>query len=351
MARMSQRQRAALVLSALGMLFWLTIKFPELFGLIVLLGSVSVLVKKLLFRIWTLGCQIQKPLFRRTVRIIRKTRSLLKIAPEVEFLYVGTILLAIISFAYILATKDYSGFSLLGQIFLGFICFTATVDTGRQVLHLTRITWARTIGKVVLAGIGSALFYIATAISKKIAYWITATDPKYYSEFSSLFATLAMPVLYLLLGAIILALWAVAQAMTVIVVIGLSSALRTVITNTSAKHLFLYRLQQGKRPPQNYRTSVDEFWWLIVWMRPVSLVLSLGLIVSASVYVLNKYGKSIESITIRSLVSMEYMQNSKCLGLPEHAAVAYIDRGMISVAIEKDGHYKFSTQNCELSKE
>ena len=86
-------------------------------------------------------------------------------------------------------------------------------------------------------------------------------------------------------------------------------------------------------------------------MRPVSLVLSLGLIVSASVYVLNKYGKSIESITIRSLVSMEYMQNSKCLGLPEHAAVAYIDRGMISVAIEKDGHYKFSTQNCELSKE
>lgn len=351
LARMTREQRAALIFLALGGLLWLTIKIPELVGTVVFTGTLVVFIKELLLRIWKLGCQIRRPLFRRAVRIVRVIRRLFAIAPEVEFLHVSTILLALISFAYILATKNHSGFNTLGQIFLGLICIAATVDTGRQVVQLTRITWARTIGKIVLAGVGAALFYVATAISKQIVHGITATDPKYYSEFSSLFATLAMPFLYLLLGALVLGLWAIAQLVIAVVVMTISSALSMIITNAPAWKLFLYRLQQGKRPPQNYRAPTVDFRWLVVWMRPVSLILSVVLIVSALVYLLNEYGKSLEAIAVKSLVALEYRSGSKCLGLPAQAEVAYLERGMVSVVKQEAGRFKFSTQKCELPTE
>lgn len=351
LANMTREQRAALVFLALGGLLWLAIKIPEIVGVAVLLWTLVVFIKALLLRIWELGCQIRRPLFRRVMRIVRVMRHFFAIAPEVEFLHVSTILLVLVSIAYILVTKNSSGFNTLGQIFLCLICIAATVDTGRQVIQLTRITWARTIGKIILAGVGAALFYLATAISKQIVHGITATDPKYYSEFSSLFATLAMPVLYLLLGTMVLGLWALAQLLIAFIVMALGGVLSGITSNAPAWKLFLYRLQQGKRPPRNYRAPTVDFRWVVVWMRPVSLILSVGLILSALVYLLNEYGKSLEAIAEKSLIALKYRRGSKCLGLPAQAEVAYLEKGVVSVAKQEDGRFKFSTQKCELPAE
>ncbi len=351
LARMTREQRAALVFLALGGLLWLAIKLPTVIGVVVVFSTLVMFIKALLLRIWELGCQIRRPLFRRAIRIIRAMRNFFAIAPEVEFLHVSTILLVLVSFAYILATKNPSGFNMLGQILLGLICIAATVDTGRQVVQLTRITWARTIGKIILAGVGAALFYVATAISKQVAHGITASDPKYYSEFSGLFAALALPILYLLLGSLVLGLWAVVQLVIAFIVMVLGGVLSGITSNTLAWKLFLYRLQQGKRPPQSYRAPTVDFRWIVLWMRPVSLILSVGLILSALVYLLNEYGKSLEVIAVKSLVALEYRRGSKCLGLPAEAEVAYLERGMISVSKKENGQFKFSTQNCELPKE
>jgi len=351
LANLTTPQKMAFVTLSMATLLGLIITVPQIVGPVIVLCTLAVFIKALLSRMWELGHQIRRPLFRRFVRIIGVTRRFFAISPEVEFLHVSTIFLVLISLAYVQATENLTAFNALGQVFLGLVFIAATVDTGRQVVQLTRITWAKTIGKVGLAGVGAALFYVATAFSKQIVHGITATDPKYYSEFSGLFATLAMPVLYLLLGLVVLGTWAFTQLAFAFVATVVGSPLSRITSNVPAWKLFLYRMQHGKRPPQNYCAPKVDFRLAVVWMRPISLILSIVLILSALKYILNEYGESLKSVTVKSLVALEYKPGSRCLGLPPEVEVAYLQNGLISVAKQVDGHFSFSTQKCELPTE
>jgi len=344
-------QRVALIVLSMGAFFGLTVKFPQIAGAVVLCWTLVELVKALLFRMWELGCRIRRPLIRRLVRLIRVMRRFFAIPPEIEFLHLGTILLVLITLGYMLVVKNPTGFNALGNVLLGLVCLAAIVDNGRQVIQLTRITWTRTIGKVVLAGIGAALFYVATAISKQFSHGITATDPTFFPEFSGLFAALAMPVLYLMLGCFVLGLWAIAQLVIAFIVLMLGSALAGITSNALAWKLFLYRLQQGKRPPTNYRAPKIDFRWAVVWMRPFCLLLSICLILSAWTYLHDEYGKSLDAIAVKGLVALEYKRGSKCLGIPAQAEVAYLEGGAISVAKQEGDRFVFLTQKCDLPTE
>lgn len=347
LATLTAPQRAALAILLMGVFLGLSVKFPQIVGAVLLFGMFVVFAKELLLRMWELGRRIRRPLMRRLIRIIRALRRFFAISPEVEFLHLSTILLVLISLGYMLVTKSPAGFDALGNISLGLVCLAAIVDTGRQMIQLTRITWTRTIGKVVLAGIGAALFYVGIAISKHLAHTTTGADPAHFPEFSGLFATLAMPLLYSMLGCLALGLWAIAQLVITFIVLVLGSALAGVTSNAPAWKLFLYRLQQGKRPPQNYRAPKRNFKWAIVWMRPTGLLLSVGLILGAWTYLLEEHGESLEAIAIKGLVMLEYKQGGKCLGIPTQAEVAYLDEGMVSMAQKKDGRIVFSTHKCE----
>lgn len=348
LAASTRTQRAVFVGLSVVLLLVLLKNYPQIIGIAVLLGTLAVFTKALLFRIWDLARKIRMPLLRRVVRIVRAMRLFFAISPEIEFLHAVTVFLVLVSFAYILASKDPSGFNTLGQVLLGLVCVATALDTGRQIVQLTRVTWARSIGKILLAGIGAALFYIAIAIAKHVVHGITATDPKYYSEFTSLFAMVLMPLLYLVLGSALLALWAIVQLVIAFAILALGSIMGGITSNAPTWKHFLYRLQQGKRPPRDYRPPAGDLRWAVVWMRPFGLLLSVGLILSAISYLLQTYEKPLEAAMVKTLVAIEYKGGGKCLGLPAGAEVAYLEKGTVSIVEQIQQRFSFSTQRCDF---
>lgn len=327
-------QRMGIALAGMVLCLGITAYTPNFAAGLVVTGMGIWLTKEFISRLRILWPNIFPLLKNYTSYLYRLSNSLFVAPPALEFLYVAALLLISVSIPFTWFFREMRGISYVGNIFFGFLCLAGVLDLSQQVFRFTRLTWAKTIGKVFLAFIGSVLLYVSSSIAKQITHGITLTDPQHFPDFVGWLTAMAMPALYIFSGIAFLAAWTLCLY---------ALAAIAVLVHLS-KEFVLTQLELLKlRPRTVCRPNVN---WLIVATRMGSMIVALFFISETYSGLFFKNEKYITNHLEKILVMMEYRKQGECTNLNPGEKYSYLDDEKISVATSDHDGYRFSSRIC-----
>lgn len=335
--RLSVNRRRGIFL--IGTLFFLSIfaYYPIALGLLVITGVLILTTKTLLIRLHILWPSVWPAFRKNAIYLSQRAKSLLIASPALEFLYIGSLLLISIVILLSLLFRNQNVIS-VGNVILFLVCLPGMLDLSYQVFRFTRLTWARTIGKISLAFIGSVFLYIGSSISKQIAHSITLTDPRYFPDFVGWLTAMAMPALYIASGILLLAIWII----FLYFLSGIAAVIHTLIDVFQPK-----RLVSHSRSTASYSLEID---WLIITTRLISMGASIFFILSTYFGLFYNNEKYITSSLEKMLVMMEYRAQGECNSLRTGEVFSYLQDEKISVAMRNQDSYTFTSRNCMIEQ-
>lgn len=342
--------RAKFVLVTLLIIFSALIIIPAQASLIPGFAILIYLIYKLLLRASKLYPSVINRSVRKLWRLVIGIREFYKVSEEVEFLHAMTIVVVLISLIFFLLTKNQSGYALFNSIIVILLSSAAFFDVISRISWLTKKAWAKVVGKAVIAGIGAALIFVASAVAKQHINELTHADPKYFPEFSGLLTSIYIPFLIGIALTGIGLLWAFLELLGVILILGfiampLSILIQYFFSKEHAK-IFFNRLKSGKSKALD-STDSPEWRWAIYVMRPIAVGIAIYVVASSFGSLISYFSKNIEYAEKRVLVMMHYHQNTDCPKLNKKALVLELKDDFLSVATISENDIKFDVKNCE----
>lgn len=130
---------------------------------------------------------------------------------------------------------------------VGLFLFAGGVEYVYRIVRILRNTWARAIGKLLLAGIGAIVYVIADAIARHVAVTLTQADPKFFPSFVRLVSLVLVPILYLYCIAFIAAVWSFLEIASVLILYHVLQIVDTIRRYVDNIHLVI-KLSHGRAP-------------------------------------------------------------------------------------------------------
>lgn len=325
--------------------------FFQKFSGFVILGVLLVsLVYKLAIRIVELYPFVYRQILRKLWRIVTVTRSFYKIPKEVEFFHAVAILVVIASVLWIVVTKNTNGYAIFNYVFAMLLGSAAVFDASSRISWLVKKAWARVVGKLLFAGVGAVLVFVASSIAKQNVYELTHADPQYFQEFVGLLTSVYTPLFLGLAMCGFVLLFAGLELLGMILVFAILMTLSLIAQSFFGKQYgvrFFYRMRTGKKVSAEQELEPFEWKGMICLMRPLALVMSICIIVYSAWGLTLYFSPEIKDWGKRMLVTMHYHSNIECVNLEPEILIAEIkESNMVSVA-SLGSQISFSTKMCK----
>ena len=301
-------------------------------------------------RFWKAWNGVRKGVRRWEMRVVKSWREFARYSPFVQALHVLGFALGLLWTSIVVGLQaDAEPVYWAAVIVLGIagVC-EITVQMGRIV----RKAWAPLLGKIIAVSFGVALAALALSSAKQLAHAISPIDTKYMSEFTAIVAALYLPFMYLAAAGVAMAVYALFQVFVFWVVSSagmIAENLRPFLGehNNMRLRMYWYRIRCGKRPPGGVLPPMTSFppSEISLFVSPISKVIVATVLVGGVQEVTKFLPHALPFLT-RTMVEVEYRQNSGCRGLPRGARVVYMDDGNISIAEVKGNSFTFRVGAC-----
>lgn len=345
--------RMLFVYATIIVLLVVVTRVPQLFGIPIVLGMLAYFINKLIRRIIVLFPLVWQHLVRKLWRMVIATRQFYKIPDEVEFFHAVTIIVALMSLIYLLATKDANGYGILNYSIAIFLGAAALFDASSRISWLVKKTWAKAIGKLFFAGVGTALVFVAAAIAKQFVREVTHADPQHFQEFVSLLTSIFTPLLFGFALCAAVFTFAILEFVGMSLALGLAVPVLSLIIQSIVgkprSERFFYRIRTGKQPPDDYKPEPFEWKGMICFMRPMALVLAIYVVISSMSALTSLASPSAKDWGSHLLVWMHYHTNTDCGNLNRNALIADLDGGNSVSVVSFGTEISFTNKVCKRS--
>jgi hypothetical protein len=302
-------------------------------------------------RFWSTWSSVRKRVLRWEMRIVKSWRQFAKPSPVVQaFHLLGLALGFFWSSIYVGLQVDAKPLLWSAMFVLGIagVC-EITVQMGK----VWRKAWAPVLGKILAVSLGVALAALALSSAKKVTHAISPIDPKYMSEFTTIVAAFYLPIVYLAMAGVAVAAYALFQVFVfwLVSMAGMfTEQLKPILgENKNARlRLYWYRIRCGKRPRGSVlppAASLDSA-GISLLASPISKMIVATVLVSG-VQEISKLLPLATGILTRTMVEVEYKENSGCKDLPRGVRVVYMDDGNVSIAERNLDGYTFKVGTCK----
>ena len=272
----------------------------------------------------------------------------------------------VISFAYSLCTIVVAIFFILPFLFgvkpvqtyvlyggASIFALAGSIEYIDRTIRILRNTWARTAGKLVLAGLGAVVYLLADAIARHVAVALTQSDPKFFPSFVGLVSLVLAPILYVYGIALIAAIWSVLEIFTAFV---LYAALQ--ILDFFHRYLGDIRLaidlSRGRTQPRVRidAARIDGATKELVFMLGRSLLFCFFtiLIMQGAAKLLQWPSGWVDKGLRYALIQLEYNDQYIC-GQKNKVMTVSLENGQYSVAQVGKSNVEFGTVACPLKVE
>lgn len=288
----------------------------------------------------------------RGVRHLRRMRRFYRPAPIVDFVASMTLVLFFVAVAVYFLTYHQPLYH--GLIVTGLICGVGcgALECLQRARRLARYAWARTLGKIALAGLIALVGALAHVIARAIAFSIHPIDPSHYSNFVLLLGLLLTPALYAYAVAILIAAWSYLELAILMALPLFNFVPRMIARLMRREHAFdelLFRLIYGQRSSRGPRRSLwrDSVAW---GLRAVSMTGFVIGVLQVANRLLGGHEAFYRTQLTKALVLTDYQHGSLC-GLNPADRYLRLEDHRISVAHWQGGTVTFSTTTCPTSTE
>lgn len=347
------RSRLLFICAILLVLLLMVMRAPQLVGIPIIFGMLAYFTYKVIQRIRNLLPLVRRRLVWKLWRMVRATRQFYKISDEVEFFHAVTIIIALISLFYLVATNDANGYGILNYVIVILLGVAAIFDASTRITWLVKNAWAKAIGKFFFAGLGAALVFIAAAISKQFVHEITNADPQFFQEFVSLLTTIITPLLFGLTLCAVVLCFAILEFIGMSLALGfavpvLSIIIESVVGKARCAKIF-YRMRTGKQPPLHSEFNYFEWKGMICFMRPMALVLATYVVISSMSALTSIVSPTARDWGKHLLILMHYHNNINCENLKRNVLIANLEDSRSVSVVSFDGGISFSSKVCKRS--
>ena len=234
------------------------------------------------------------------------------------------------------------------------LLIAGATDVYQIAVYLIDKVWARAIGKLFSVALNIIIAGLALAIAKAATHAITGENPNHFTEFTAILTALVLPAVYgfaLSLALIALGTFQLLRLMLFLTIIASSKRIELWCSETARLKITNWRnqLQQSTAPGETgSRQSVHHFHDTAHMIRPFAvLTVAIALAMfSSSLFGLWPVAKP---LLTNILVNIEYREHSTCPNAKQ-LPMAYLDDGLISVAIREGKAYEFSKRECGVVK-
>ncbi len=290
----------------------------------------------------------------KTIRKIWKgiiiCRRVFSVSPEVELFHALAFLLMMTTSAYVIIYNDFLAAKPVGNI-LAWIFLVATfLDSTKKISTILRKTWAKILGKILIASSGATLVYLATAIAKNSIQSAVHFDPKFLPESTGLLATITIPALYFALVIIILSAWAVLQLL-ILIPLGIIFILPKKYPLTMKESCFIKLLNRAKTG-KKFPTIEPSGWHSTVMaaiFRPAGMIISICMVIDYTSQLNSHYKDGLFSHLTAAAIQFDYKSGSTCKNLKSDARIIYLDNGLVSI-LNEVGSKKYAIKKCITSE-
>ncbi|MCS3405862.1 hypothetical protein [Serratia sp. AKBS12] len=297
-------------------------------------------------RIFVIFPLVRKKIITRGWRMVVHTRKFYAISPTTELFFLLSLLIIPVIFVVLLIWQNLSGANVLIAILAITLSCAAFFDIKGKVSWLIKKAWARVIGKLLFAGIGSVAFFIALAGIKQSLYQMTQVDAKHFPEFVNLAATLYTPIIYCYFIGFLLMTMVVIEWFAIMLPMSISPLLSSFYPGKLAR--VSYRLRTGKKEPSDHTPfQPRDLLFLLRIFAPLALVITFSYIANGLSATTDGW---LNKTIISALIEMHYHDNADCQNLPWNTKLLRLDKDTVSVVQSTEtGGFTFSKQRCPLT--
>lgn len=343
--------RAIFAYSVIALLFAILWWQRQLFGIVGAAAITAAAVWSLSRRLKSLASHLKHAALRRGVRFARTARKVNAMSPEVEALQLVIVLSAVVVCVYAVVTKDPRVFGWLGGPLVAMATAASLIDIPRQIGALMRLAWAKTIGKVLLAAVGTIAVIVANSVARNVIHSYVHVDPKFMQDFQALAVCLMVPAIYVWLCAVALLVWSGLNLLflSMLTMLAIPAGLLWEAIPKAGRKSLWYRVVNGKRPPPGYKAPVFPFGGMKLAMRHVSVIIAIVAAGDVWESTWRAQSATVDRIMIDALVALDFRSQSSCRA-PAAARVAYLDRNQILVAQSMGGTWTFTQADCQHAR-
>lgn len=128
--------------------------------------------------------------------IVASVKSFYGSTPIISFAYSICMIVAATFFIllFLFGVKPVQPYVLYGSVSI--FALAGSIEYIDRTIRILRNAWARTVGKLVLAGVGAVVYLLANAIARHVTVALTQADPKFFPSFVGLVSLVLAPILY-----------------------------------------------------------------------------------------------------------------------------------------------------------
>lgn len=216
----------------------------------------------------------------------------------------------------------------------------------QRSIRLMRHTWARTVGKVLLGGIGAVVYVIANVSASQLVADLSHIDPKYVPSFVRLVALAITPAYYIFAIGIMAALWSILEILSLAVLLAAFEFKKFIQSNVDA-----YKQAVAPREEKYIVTEKKDRVTKALLLNISRSFIFCGFI--ACILVMGtsvKYRSStIDGFLRMVLVATDYRELPLC-NTSEIALQISLDEGRYSIAKPAKNDATFTIKICPTSK-
>jgi hypothetical protein len=328
--------RTAAAFTVIGLLFALLWWQREIFGMIAALGMGLVLLNFAVRRMSAVWRRLCTVLYRKLARVVRAAARVNAMNPGVELLQLFLVVGSILAVASAMVMKDPR---LIGQFGTGvaLVAVVASViDIPLRLAAIMRLAWARSLGKLAVAGVGALAIVAATVMAKHMVHHFAHVDPKFLPDSQALAILVIVPTMYLLLAVYLLLAWSLMNLIFAFILWSVFVPLGTVLDRVRGSGRYIdtwYRIASGRRAPAGYRPPGFPWAAAKLALRHLSVIVAILYVQSRTLAFLDANNAAFDQYVVGTIVALDFKSDSGCKDLPDGARVAYLDRDQISVAV------------------
>lgn len=248
--------------------------------------------------------------------------------------------------AYVIIYNDFLAAKTVGNI-LAWIFLVATfLDSAKKISTILRKTWAKVLGKILIASSGATLVYLATAIAKNSIQSAVHFDPKFLPESTGLLAAITTPMLYFILVIIILSAWAALQLL-ILIPLGILFSLPKKNPLTMKESCFAKLLNRAKTGKKFQ--AIEPSGWHSIEMaaifRPIGMIISIWMIIDYTNQLNSHYKDGLFSHITTVAIQLDYKNGHTCKNIKNDTKIIYLENSFVSM-LNEPGSEKYAIKKC-----
>jgi len=225
------------------------------------------------------------------------------------------------------------------------------IDIIANMQRILQAAWAPAVGKLLAVTLCVALAAVSLSLAKGYAHTLIHIDPKHLAEFNAILGVCLLPVVYGIALTACVGIYGLLQLVILCVFMMVTAPMYAYIGERYRDRMRLarFRILHGKRPLSNRLPgrkifAVDDWPHIAKPIGTLAVAFVLSSLLQSVIAVL----PTAEPTLTTMLVGLEYRKASACTNISKDLPVAYMDNGLVSVALPHGSIFQFEVRQCDF---